>query len=142
MQEIYTNKREQEAPEEVVPLANESQKKISLAKKELFKEKVPIEIVKSETLHAAEQQQTSRAPLKRVKPFKEMEINERLDYLLNFPKVLPPVPCNFYTNEGNYQGYLTEYDQHHVTIKFHDQTTKTFPLEELKDVMMIGIKKV
>ncbi|EKN68820.1 hypothetical protein BABA_12236 [Neobacillus bataviensis LMG 21833] len=142
MQEVYTNRQEQEAPEEAVPTGIESQKKISLAKKELFQEKIPIEIAKSETPKPAHQQRTSRASLKRVKPFKEMELTERLDYLINFPKVLPPVPCNFYTVEGNYQGYLSEYDQHQVTIKFHDQTSKTIPLEEVKDVLMIGIKKV
>ncbi|WML38811.1 CotO family spore coat protein [Neobacillus sp. OS1-2] len=142
MQEVYTNRKEQETPEEVAPQGKETLKKISLAKKELFQEQIPIEIVKAETPHAVQQQQTSRPSLKRVKPFKEMELTERLDYLINFPKVLPPVPCNFYTVEGNYQGYLAEYNQHQVTITFHDQTSKTLPIEELKDVMMIGIKKV
>ncbi|MFK9095472.1 CotO family spore coat protein [Bacillus salipaludis] len=138
MQEIYTNKEKQE-PQEELPLRNENQKKISLAKKELFQEPIPIEVAKSEKPQASHQQ---RASFSRVKPFKEMELKERLDYLINFPKVLPPVPCNFYTTEENYQGYLKEYDHHQVTIQFHDQTSKTIPFEELKDVIMIGIKKV
>jgi len=142
MQEIYTNKRNLESLEEKILPVNESHKKISLSKKDLFQEPIPIDVVKSENLQTAPQQQTHRRSLNRVKPFKEMDLNERLDYLINFPKVLPPVPCVFSTTEENYQGYLTEYDHHQVTIKLYDQTIKTVPLEELKDVIMIGIKKV
>ncbi|MFZ7944612.1 MULTISPECIES: CotO family spore coat protein [Bacillaceae] len=140
MQEIYTSRSEQEPQEEEIQ--NNAQKKISLAKKELFQEPIPIEVVKAEHTQTAHHPQNKRTGLKRVKPFKEMDVLERLDYLINFPKVLPPVPCVFYTAEKNYQGYLTEYDQNHVTIQFHDQTSKTIPLGEIKDVIMIGIKNI
>ncbi|MEH7354667.1 CotO family spore coat protein [Neobacillus drentensis] len=141
-QEFYTNKRNLESLEEENLTVNETHKKSSRTKKDLFQEPIPIDVVKSENLQTAQQQQTHRRSINRVKPFKEMDLNERLDYLINFPKVLPPVPCVFYTAEKNYQGFLAEYDHHQVTIKFHDQTVKTVPLEELTDVIMIGIKKV
>jgi hypothetical protein len=66
---------------------------------------------------------------------------ERLEYLENFPKALPPAPCVFYTEEKNLQGYLVEYNEQDVTIRFPNQTTETISLKNLKDVMMIGIKK-
>ncbi|WHY79001.1 CotO family spore coat protein [Neobacillus sp. WH10] len=142
MQELYTNKQNLESLEEEKLQVNESPKKISRTKKDLFQEPIPIDVVKSENLQTAQQQQTHRRSLNRVKPFKEMDLNERLDYLINFPKVLPPVPCVFYTTEKNHQGYLAEYDHQQVTIKLNDQTFKTVPLQELTDVIMIGIKKV
>ncbi|WHY87784.1 CotO family spore coat protein [Neobacillus novalis] len=136
MQEVYTNKREQEQ-------GGDTRRKISLAKKELI-EPIPIEPYNSEDSQPAsttQHHERHKSSFKRVKPFKDMNLNERLDYLINFPKVLPPVPCVFYTAEKNYQGYLKEYTGSQVTIQFHDQTSKAFPLDELKDIIMIGIKK-
>jgi ribosome maturation factor RimP len=54
---------------------------------------------------------------------------------------LPPAPCVFYTEEKNLQGYLVEYNEQDVTIRFPNQTTETISLKNLKDVMMIGIKR-
>jgi hypothetical protein len=144
MQEVYRNRQGMEQPEEEKQPGIEKKKKISLAKREVLSEQIPMEIMKPEN-----QQTTSSPPLadiqrssfSRVKPFKEMDVLERLDYLINFPKVLPPVPCVFNTVEGSYQGYLSKSDENQVTIKFHDQTTKTLPLDSIKEVMMIGIRK-
>ena len=77
----------------------------------------------------------------KVKSFREMNLMERVEYLDNFPKALPQVPCVFYTEEKNYQGYLAEYNEQDVTIRFPNQTTETIPFKNLKDVMMIGIKR-
>ncbi|MFJ5714914.1 CotO family spore coat protein [Neobacillus sp. NPDC093127] len=136
MQEVYTNKREQKQGDDI-------RRKISLAKKE-FIEPIPIEANTSEDSQPAsssQHQEKHKTSFTRVKPFKDMDLTERLDYLINFPRVLPPVPCVFYTAEKNYQGYLKEYNGRQVTIQFHDQTSKTFPLDELTNVIMIGIKK-
>jgi hypothetical protein len=144
MQEVYTNRQEMEQPKEEKKLGEEMKKKISLVKREGLSEQIQIDIINSNI-----QQTTSTPPpddnrssFSRVKPFKEMDVSERLDYLINFPKMLPPVPCFFNTVEGGYHGYLTGYDEHQVTIQFHDQTSKTLPIEAIKDVMMIGIKKI
>ncbi|MFF2446148.1 CotO family spore coat protein [Neobacillus sp. NPDC058068] len=136
MQEVYTNKREQEQVDDI-------RRKISLAKRESI-DPIPIEVNNSEdwqSTSSTQHQERNKTAFTRVKPFKDMDLTERLDYLINFPKVLPPVPCVFYTAEQNYQGYLKEYNGSQVTIQFHDQSSKTFPLNDLKNVIMIGIKK-
>ncbi|MDR6124533.1 hypothetical protein QFZ87_004130 [Bacillus sp. SLBN-46] len=140
MQEIYISKGKQEDLEEVKPVETESKKNISLAKKEIVQEaetKKEATLPSSDNLH----QQEPKPSFKRVKPFKDLDLKERLDYLINFPKVLPPVPCVFYTNEENYTGYLTANDDFQITIQFHDQSTIDIPLVELKDIIMIGIKR-
>ncbi|PLS02910.1 CotO family spore coat protein [Neobacillus cucumis] len=143
MQEVYTSRRELEITEEeqpqLQPVEEESEKTISLDKKELILEEV-VKPEPKEVIPTVKPKGNKRSSLKRVKPFKEMDLFERLDYLINFPKVLPPVPCVFYTTEGNIQGYLTEYTDKHVTVRFHDQTYNTIPLEQLTNVIMIGIK--
>ncbi|WP_066071222.1 CotO family spore coat protein [Neobacillus soli] len=138
MQEVYTSKLDQEKLLEEKQQVKAVRKKHSPTKQEIEHEAISVEEVQSSS--STRDQEKHRPSFSRVKPFKEMKLNERLDYLINFPKVLPPVPCVFYTIEKSYQGYLTKYDEDQVTIKFHDQTSKTLPVGAIKDVLMIGIK--
>jgi hypothetical protein len=138
MQDVFTNKHEQLQEEELI--REENKKKISGSKKGDFNEQIPIEVTKSESQQSVKVEK-KRSSFSRVKSFKELDIKERLDYLINFPKVLPPVPCLFNTGEKSLQGYLSDYKDNQVTIKFHDQTTETIDVHELKDIIMIGIKK-
>ncbi|MBV7508495.1 spore coat CotO family protein [Bacillus sp. sid0103] len=151
MQETYTIKQELIEQEEENPSEEEGKKKLSLAKQELVPEQIKKGVKKEEnsspTRHMkslaspTQFQDKKRTSLNRVKPFKQMNLGERLDYLLNYPKALPPAPCVFVTEENSYQGYLMEYDGQNVTIRFHDQTTKSVPVHALKNVMLIGIRK-
>ena len=133
--------KEELAPYEDEPsVLQEAKKTISLAKEEMVLENQ--DNSKQLGVQSTTKQKGKQRPfLKKVKPFKEMDLLERLDYLINFPKVLPPVPCVFYTARGTFQGYLTEYTDQDVTIRFHNQTSKTIPLEQLTKVMMIGIQR-
>ncbi|WP_052427483.1 CotO family spore coat protein [Neobacillus niacini] len=167
MQEVFTNRQEVQLPIEEPRLEEESNKKkevleVSLAKTDLPKESIVKEVkqeigpqtnqeikpktnqeIKSKTNQEIKPQtnQEKQRTFNRVKGFKEMDLMERLEYLDNFPKALPSVPCVFYTEEKNYQGYLVEYNEQDVTIRFPNQTTETISFKNLKDVMMIGIKK-
>ncbi|MFS0778936.1 CotO family spore coat protein [Neobacillus sp. 3P2-tot-E-2] len=141
MQEIFTNRQEVQLPLEEPKLEEESNKKVfevSLAKTDLPKESKVKEVKQEKKTQSNQEKQRA---FNRVKGFKEMDLKERLEYLDNFPKALPPVPCVFYTEEKNYQGYLVEYNEQDVTIRFPNQTTETIPLKNLKDVLMIGIKR-
>ena len=141
MQEIFTNRQDVQLPLEETPLEEESNKKffeVSLAKTDLPKESKVKEVKQEKKIQSNQEKQRA---FNRVKGFKEMDLMERLVYLDNFPKALPPVPCVFYTEEKNYQGYLVEYNEQDVTIRFPNQTTETIPFKNLKDVMMIGIKR-
>jgi hypothetical protein len=141
MQEIFTNRQEVQLPIEEPQTEEERSKKffeVSLAKTDLSKESKVKEVKQENKTQSNEDKQRK---FNRVKGFKEMDLMERLEYLNNFPKALPPVPCVFYTEEKNYQGYLVEYNKQDVTIRFPDQTTETIPFESLKNVMMIGIKR-
>ncbi|PFP29677.1 hypothetical protein COJ96_08255 [Bacillus sp. AFS073361] len=146
MQDIFTAKQELLVDlEKEMPLNEENNnKEISLAKKEIGSK---IENPSTKP-HKNSQGTASKPPqkrqltsFKRVKPFKEMSIEERIEYLKNYPKVLPPAPCVFVTEENNYQGYLIDYDGQDVTIRFHDKTTKTVPVHELTNILLIGIGK-
>jgi hypothetical protein len=149
-QEVFTNRQEVQLPIEEPQLeevsnkekALESDKKkffeVSLAKTDLPK-KSKVKEVKEE--NKAQTSQEKQRNFNRVKGFKEMNLIERLEYLANFPKALPPVPCVYYTEEKNYQGYLVEYNEQEITIRIPNQTTETIPVKNIKDIIMIGIRR-
>lgn len=79
-----------------------------------------------------------RYAFKKVKSFKEMDINERLVYLAKFPKQLPPVPCLFITEETAYKGYLKTVEEDEVQIVLSNKKPVSIPLNLLKEVKMAG----
>ena len=68
-----------------------------------------------------------------------MEIIEKLEYLLNFPKQLPPVPCLVITANENVRGFVIDLKEDKVDIKLMDQTTITLNIPVIQEVRMIGI---
>jgi hypothetical protein len=143
MQEVFMSKQQIELPvEEQQPMEEKTKRKgfeVSLVKAEL-----PDVAKKKKPEDAAVQKKDDkqhRHSFSKVKSFKEMNVSERLDYLMNFPKSLPPVPCVFFTEEKNYQGYLISYKENEVTIQIPNQASITIPADEITNVIMIGIKR-
>ncbi len=79
--------------------------------------------------------------LKKVKSFREMDTLERLEYLLHFPKQLPPVPCLFQTKNQSIRGYVkgkTEDGQ--IEVLLFNKNVKTLPVEDIQSVRIIGMR--
>ncbi|MBB6443563.1 CotO family spore coat protein [Bacillus benzoevorans] len=79
--------------------------------------------------------------LKRVKSFKEMDMEEKLEYLEHFPKQLPPAPCIFTTGNRFIRGFLLSKMEHEIEIKTFDEKALQISISELKDIQMIGEEK-
>lgn len=76
----------------------------------------------------------------RIKGFKEMTILEKLNYLENFPKQLPPVPCIFMTKNSSIKGFLQKVMEEMIEIKqFNDKNIEQ-NINDLTDIRMIGLK--
>jgi hypothetical protein len=125
MQEIYISRQEPEpAQEEIVPTSVKPEQS----------ESVP-------PSNGATQTDKMHSGFNRVKPFKELSIQERLDYLINYPKVLPMVPCVFYTEDEKILGTLSGADDLQVIIQTADKLEKTIAIKDIKNIIMIGIKR-
>lgn len=77
----------------------------------------------------------------RVKRFKEMDTLERLDYLIDFPKQLPPIPCIFETAEKAIRGFLISKDEEWIEVKLFDESIEKINILSLKAVKMIGLRR-
>ncbi|WP_251552449.1 CotO family spore coat protein [Neobacillus muris] len=144
MQEVFTSRQDRVQPEEVLKVG-ETINLEPILEPEVAESPVPIEMMQQEEPEqdqAPQSQEKRRPALSRVKPFKEMSLTERIDYLLDFPKVLPPVKCVFYTDDEKYLGVLVGYENDQVEIQVPNQSSNIIiPMEDLKNIIMIGIRR-
>ncbi|WP_436375376.1 CotO family spore coat protein [Cytobacillus sp. BC1816] len=77
----------------------------------------------------------------RVKSFKEMDTLERLEYLIDFPKQLPPIPCIFETGDKAIRGFLVSKKEESIGVKLFDESIEQISLQSLNAVKMIGLRR-
>lgn len=87
-----------------------------------------------------QESQARKPAFQRLKSFREMGIEERLTYLYNFPKQLPPVAC-ILTVEENQQirGFIIGKDERAVTVKLMDGEEISLFTKKITEVRMVGI---
>jgi len=86
-----------------------------------------------------QEKQQKPSAFRRLKSFKEMSIDEKLIYLLNFPKQLPPVPCVIITESQNARGFVIGKDDHSVQLKLMNESVMKIALKSIQEVKMIGL---
>ena len=70
-----------------------------------------------------------------------MSIKERLTYLIEFPKQLPPVPCIFIANGNTFKGFLIDQTNEMIDIKQLNGDALKIAISELEDIKMIGLRR-
>ena len=87
-----------------------------------------------------QESQARKPAFQRLKSFREMGIEERLTYLFNFPKQLPPVAC-ILTVEENQQirGFIIGKDDKAVMVKLMDGEEISLFTKKITEVRMVGI---
>ncbi|QKY68624.1 CotO family spore coat protein [Lentibacillus sp. CBA3610] len=71
------------------------------------------------------------------KKFKDMSLKERVDYFLNSPKHVPVMRCEVKTDERNYRGRITDYQDDNVHMRVGRRTAE-IPFNTIKEIRMIG----
>lgn len=160
MQEVYSakNAKKQDAADRQAKDNHKKSKPAGQREESIFgpaspelgsgerKEDVQSAIGDYQDAHLEKKEEESRKQgffsFQRVKPFKEMDVEERLKYLLNFPKQLPPVPCLISTEEKTYRGIVQSMPTvSEVEIKLMDQSLETINIKSIKEIRMIGFTK-
>lgn len=137
-QKQYQEMMEKKQKEEML---QEIKDKRELVKEEVKKQNITVDV--QEQIQNYQEQQIENTPrkpaFKRLKSFKEMGIVEKLEYLLYFPKQLPPVPCIVITATENIRGFVVDLTEENVDIKLMDQSIVTIKISTIQEVRMIGI---
>lgn len=134
MQEVYSIK---EAEKKKQVAKKEQQQIEDTASVDKREELTPEQV--RETIESYEQKRhEERGGLKKLKPFKEMTIDEKLDYLYQFPKQLPPVPCLFQTEDKGLRGILIDNHDKEIVLKLMDKSEVSINKKDLVSIRMIG----
>ncbi|WP_053361911.1 CotO family spore coat protein [Bacillus sp. FJAT-27251] len=82
--------------------------------------------------------QRHKYSFRRTKNFKDLEIQEKLLYLENFPEQLSPVSCLYITPETTYIGILKSIGEVSIEIKLRDGSTVILAKDEIQEIRMLG----
>jgi hypothetical protein len=141
--ETETEKNEKEGTENE---KSDQKKKVSLEKENLTPDDIQELIHQYHEENKKEEAPVSKGSKKhpfytfnRVKSFREMNILERLHYIENFPKQLPPVPCVFVTKSQSVKGFLLNKTDDVIEIKQMNQNIAEIHIADLVEVKMIGL---
>ncbi|TCN27825.1 CotO family spore coat protein [Mesobacillus foraminis] len=74
--------------------------------------------------------------LRRVKPFRSMTVSEKIGYLVNFPKQLPPVTCSFTTSDYVYTGIFMNQVDDEVEIKLPNGELTSIKTDSIRNIKM------
>ena len=77
---------------------------------------------------------------RRVKHFRELSIDEKLEYLANIPNQIAPVSCLFITSEGRHTGSLLHCLEHHIEISPPSGTIISIEKHKLLEIQMLGFR--
>ncbi|SDQ89157.1 Spore coat protein CotO [Virgibacillus subterraneus] len=73
------------------------------------------------------------------KKFKDMTLNERVDYFVNPPKHVPAMKCEVKTEERNYRGTIVDFLEDNVIMRLGRRTSTTeIPFDSINDIRLIG----
>ncbi|WP_185806835.1 CotO family spore coat protein [Bacillus sp. HMF5848] len=76
------------------------------------------------------------------KPFKDMSIYEKIEYVMNIPFYLPKVPCEILTESGTYKGVIKSFDKEAnvMTLKVPGvRQPMEFAIHEIQKMRLSGM---
>jgi len=75
--------------------------------------------------------------LKPVKPFSDMSIPEKLQYLSGFPSSKQPYPCEFITEKQRYRGTLSKFENDQILLKTLQGGMEEVDVKDLQGIKII-----
>lgn len=100
------------------------------------------EIQKDEAISEKEQnkrRETNQQPVKEKTKFKDMSIEEKIQYLVNSPVHAPDLRCEVKTEKRNYRGVIKDSKDEVVIMRVGKRTNDTeIPINDILAIRMIG----
>lgn len=71
--------------------------------------------------------------------FKNLSIEEKINYLTDLPEDLFQMRCKFTTKKKTYFGSITAHDEAWIQITHSGRQKVTVPIDELEQIQLIGL---
>ena len=93
---------------------------------------------KANETQGGEDNQVESVEVVEKKPFKEMNIDERIDFLLHRPFYIPASPCEIKTEQQSYFGYIEKYDGGEITLRhLNEKEILSIERREVTEVLLL-----
>src|SRR5699024_12853598 len=71
--------------------------------------------------------------------FKDMTIEEKVEYFVRQPRHVPKLRCQIETNERKYRGIIIDFQEGHVFIRVGKRSSSTkISLDQITNIRMLG----
>ncbi|QST00844.1 hypothetical protein IMZ31_04525 [Pontibacillus sp. ALD_SL1] len=71
--------------------------------------------------------------------FKDMSLEDRVDYFVNLPSQVPRMKCEVITDEERYKGWIEDYEEGTVYMKILQRPFRVeVPFEDINDIVLRG----
>ncbi|WP_029267348.1 CotO family spore coat protein [Virgibacillus alimentarius] len=71
--------------------------------------------------------------------FKDMTLEEKVNYFVNLPTHVPKLKCEVQTSERKHRGIITDFKEDLVYIRIGRRTTsRSIPFDDIKDIRLLG----
>ncbi|MDF2607450.1 MAG: hypothetical protein K0S34_1646 [Bacillales bacterium] len=94
--------------------ANEAEKKAEKDAEVVISKKDRREATVAQVVQTEEKPQAVVTGVR--KPFKDMTVDEKINYLVNRPVYIPKIPCEVKTNDETFVGYVESYKNNVLTL--------------------------
>ncbi|MRG87097.1 CotO family spore coat protein [Salinibacillus xinjiangensis] len=75
----------------------------------------------------------------RQKKFRDMTIEEKVNYLTSLPSQMPKMKCEVLCESGRYRGYVQSYEDEMVHMKtFHSPYRAEVNITEIENIRLLG----
>jgi len=146
---LNVNKVEEVSTEKDSKLKNAEEENLErqneLVVNELKEESEPIDSEKEKRKQLSPflqyREKKAGSSFQRLRSFKEMNILERVEYLVEFPKQLTPVTCIFETEDNSIRGILKGKTEENIEVRKNDGNVVSIEIKSLKDIRMLGMRK-
>src|SRR5699024_11650770 len=98
------------------------------------------EIVSAETADNSEPDELKEKKSMADRPkFKDMTIEEKVEYFVSQPRHVPKLRCQIETNERKYRGIIIDFQEDHVFIRVGKRSSSTkISLDQITNIRMLG----
>jgi hypothetical protein len=76
----------------------------------------------------------------KTKKFKDMSLEEKVNYLLYSPTHIPKMKCELRTEEKTYRGIITDFQENNVFIRVGAKSSsRQVPFDQITGIKMLGL---
>ncbi|MFD1017882.1 CotO family spore coat protein [Thalassobacillus hwangdonensis] len=86
-----------------------------------------------------EEKKIARGAQVRRQRFRDMSIEEKVNYFVHLPQQVPKMRCEVITEETSFRGYISDYEEGKVIIKtFKRPFREEVEFEQIKEIRLLG----